>query len=285
MNLYHGGSSSYIVNKTGDLIMQTTGGSGGVIIDSKDSTVEIKGNGSLMTTINSSGINIASGDQYKINGSMVLSSNTLGSGVTASSLTSVGTLNSGTISSGFGNINTGSSTIQTTGTISGGTVTDGSASLSSGSLTGLTDVTVQSSTPNIIIKSTDSGDGPAKLTMIGDNAGDAGDGYQFISQYGSLKLVSDHTSQGTYSDTILQVTGNNNATHRQVSVTGKLSASEINLSDNSSIKLGSSNDLVINHNGTDSFINNSSGTLNISTTNSGRPVNIGHSTSEVTAWR
>ena len=72
--------------------MQTTGGSGGVIIDSKDSTVEIKGNGSLMTTINSSGINIASGDQYKINGSMVLSSNTLGSGVTASSLTSVGTL-------------------------------------------------------------------------------------------------------------------------------------------------------------------------------------------------
>ena len=74
------------------------------------------------------------------------------------------------------------------------------------------------STPNIIIKSTDSGDGPA-APMIGDNAGDAGDGYQFISQYGSLKLVSDHTSQGTYSDTALQVTGNNNATNGQVTVT------------------------------------------------------------------
>ena len=148
LNLYHGGSSSYIVNKTGDLIMQTTGGSSGVIIDSKDSTVEIKGNGSLMTTIDSSGINIANGDQYRINGSSVLSNSTLGSGVTNSSLTSVGTLNSGSISSGFGNINTGSSTIQTTGTISGGTLSDGTASLSSGSLTGLTGVTVQSSTPN-----------------------------------------------------------------------------------------------------------------------------------------
>ena len=282
LNLYHGGSSSYIVNKTGDLIMQTTGGSGGVIIDSKDSTVEIKGDGSLMTTIDSSGINVASGDQYKINGTSVLTNNTLGSGVTNSSLTSVGILNSGSISSGFGNINTGPNTIQTTGTISGGTLSDGTASLSSGSLTGLTGVTVQSSTPNVIIKSTDSGDGPAKLTMIGDNAGDAGDGYQFVSQYGSFKLVSDHTSQGTFSDTILQITGSNTASNRQVNVTGKLSASEINLSDNNSIKIGSSGDLDISHNGTDSFISTSTGTLNISTTNSGRPVNIGHSTSEVT---
>ena len=43
-------------------------------------------------TWDNTGINIASGDTYKINGTTVLSNNSLGSGVTASSLTSVGTL-------------------------------------------------------------------------------------------------------------------------------------------------------------------------------------------------
>ena len=41
-------------------------------------------------------INLTSGHIYKINGTSVLSNNTLGSGVTASSLTSVGTISSGT---------------------------------------------------------------------------------------------------------------------------------------------------------------------------------------------
>jgi hypothetical protein len=40
--------------------------------------------------------NLASGKSYEINGTAVLSSSTLGSGVTASSLTSVGTISSGT---------------------------------------------------------------------------------------------------------------------------------------------------------------------------------------------
>jgi hypothetical protein len=41
-------------------------------------------------------INVASGKAYYVNGTSVLSSSTLGSGVTASSLTSVGTISSGT---------------------------------------------------------------------------------------------------------------------------------------------------------------------------------------------
>ena len=44
----------------------------------------------------SENIDIASGKTYKINGTSVLSNNTLGSGVTASSLTSVGTIGTGT---------------------------------------------------------------------------------------------------------------------------------------------------------------------------------------------
>ena len=47
--------------------------------------------------------------------------------------------------------------------------------------------------------------------MIGDNGGDAGDSYQFISQFGGFKLLSDHSSQGTFNDTIIEVTGNSSA--------------------------------------------------------------------------
>lgn len=46
-------------------------------------------------------INLASAKAYYINGTSVLNSNTLGSGVTVSSLTSVGTLTSGALGTGF----------------------------------------------------------------------------------------------------------------------------------------------------------------------------------------
>ena len=54
------------------------------------------------------------------------------------------------------------------------------------------------------------------------------------------------------------------------------------MNDNDSIQCGTSGDLILKHNGSNSFINNSTGDLNISTTNSGGNVTIGHSTSEVT---
>lgn len=46
-------------------------------------------------------INLASGKEYRINGTSVLSASALGSGVTGSSLTSVGTLTSGALGAGF----------------------------------------------------------------------------------------------------------------------------------------------------------------------------------------
>jgi hypothetical protein len=46
-------------------------------------------------------VNLASGKAYHINGTSVLNGNTLGSGITASSLTSVGTLTSGSLGAGF----------------------------------------------------------------------------------------------------------------------------------------------------------------------------------------
>ena len=52
--------------------------------------------------------------------------------------------------------------------------------------------------------------------------------------------------------------------------------------DSAIIKLGTGDDLQIQHDGTDSLIANSTGTLKIATESSGVPVTIGHTTSEVT---
>ena len=66
-------------------------------------------------TIDADGIDLVTGNDYEINGTSVLSNNTLGSGITTSSLNTVATLNSGTISTGFGTIDNGSSNITSGG--------------------------------------------------------------------------------------------------------------------------------------------------------------------------
>jgi hypothetical protein len=64
-------------------------------------------------------LNIATGKTYKINGTDVLSATTLGSGVTGSSLTSVGTITSGTWSGSFGAVSGANLTSLTAGNLSG----------------------------------------------------------------------------------------------------------------------------------------------------------------------
>lgn len=54
------------------------------------------------------------------------------------------------------------------------------------------------------------------------------------------------------------------------------------LSDNLKLQFGTSSDMQLYHDGTDSFLTNAIGTLKIATETSGVPVQIGHSTSEVT---
>jgi hypothetical protein len=86
--------------------------------------------------------NLSSGSSFKINGNDVLTSNSLGTGVTGSSLVSVGALNSGSITSGFGVISTAnnittSANISTTGA---GTIT------SAGTLTANGDFVVNGNT-------------------------------------------------------------------------------------------------------------------------------------------
>ena len=83
-----------------DLVLITNGsGASGIVLDSEDDTIELKGSGTTQATFSTSGLNLVAGDGYSIGGTSVLNATTLGSGVTASSLTSVGTLTSLTISS------------------------------------------------------------------------------------------------------------------------------------------------------------------------------------------
>jgi hypothetical protein len=73
--LYHNGTDSKLVNKTGDLYITTDGASAaGIILDSEDDTVEIKYSGTTGATFGTSGLNLASGDSYSIGGSSLLTS-------------------------------------------------------------------------------------------------------------------------------------------------------------------------------------------------------------------
>jgi hypothetical protein len=114
----------------------------------------------------SENISVATGKAYFINGTSVLNSTTLGSGVTSSSLTSVGTITSGTWSGSFGAVSGANLTNLTAGNLTGtipSTVLGNSIAYvgttaialnrasASQSLTGISSVTLPGSTSGSII--------------------------------------------------------------------------------------------------------------------------------------
>lgn len=62
------------------------------VVNAGSGSIDFNLAGTTEATISTSGLNLITGDAYSINGTSVLNATTLGSGVTASSLTSVGTL-------------------------------------------------------------------------------------------------------------------------------------------------------------------------------------------------
>lgn len=66
----------------------------------------------------SSGLSVASGEAFYVNGVSVLNATTLGSAVVTSSLTTVGALDSGSITEGFGDIDVGDANKVSAGTVS-----------------------------------------------------------------------------------------------------------------------------------------------------------------------
>ena len=97
LGIYHNGSNSIIENNTGDLIILTDGTNGaGVIIDAEDDTVEIKYSGALGATFGTSGLNLASGDTYQIDGTAVLAA-TGAAALQTSAVTGLSALSSGQV--------------------------------------------------------------------------------------------------------------------------------------------------------------------------------------------
>ena len=168
-------------------------------------------------------LNLLTGKVYEINGTSVLSSTTLGSGVTTSSLTSVGTLGSLTVTNNVsagaylttgnstaanfqstGNVNTASALF--TGSITGGTIqTAGNVNSSSLRVTTASSLgTVQSGTWNGSSISTTYTD--AKVTSVNGQTG-AATGFattaNALSQFASTtsaqlaSLISDETGSGS----------------------------------------------------------------------------------------
>ena len=84
--------------------------------------------------------------------------------------------------------------------------------------------------PNFQIKSTDSSNGIALFTMIGDNNENPGDGWQIKTDTGVMTISSNHNNINTYDKTILTLTGNTNLTSTTVAVAGKLTvASDLDI--------------------------------------------------------
>ena len=104
-----------------------------------------------------------------------------------------------------------------------------------------------------------------------------------------IVLKDDGTQYGAFtnssSNLVIKSGSTTSATFDGANVTfaGTVSpTSHLDMPDSAIIKLGTGDDLQIQHDGTNSLIANSTGTLKIATETSGIPVTIGHTTSEVT---
>ena len=96
-NTFSGTGSAAGINFTAGGASDTTADTGGIIVKgATDKTFQYAN--STTQWASSENLNLASNKEYRIAGNSVLSASTLGSGVTASSLTSVGTLTSLTVS-------------------------------------------------------------------------------------------------------------------------------------------------------------------------------------------
>lgn len=195
----------------------------------------------------SENLNLASGKTYKIDGSDVLSGTTLGTGVTDSSLTSVGTLGSLTVSGDASFTGTGSSV-----TFSG-----------NASLTGLG-------------KSFSVGVGTDKMFFTVEGGANGGKGFiaheqeLFLSVVDGVKITNfagNVTSAQFVPGAEVNLYHNTSkkleTTSNGVTVTGSLTADAVKLGDSERVELGNSADLSLIHTGTNAYIDNDKGHLYI----------------------
>jgi len=133
----------------------------------------------------------------------------------------------------------------------------------------------------------------ATLLLSADESDDNGDDWSVVNATsntltfnndisGSAVAQLTLTPHATVASSTTAVAGNATIAGT-LGVTGVLSpTTHVDMPDNAIIKLGTGDDLQAYHDGTNSYVTNSTGALKIATETSGIAVSIGHTTSEVT---
>tara|TARA_Y100000592_G_scaffold31123_1_gene49604 strand:- start:952 stop:2592 length:1641 start_codon:yes stop_codon:yes gene_type:complete len=133
----------------------------------------------------------------------------------------------------------------------------------------------------------------ATLLLSADESDDNGDDWSFVNSTANTLTINNDisgsavaqitlTPNATVASSTTAIAGNTTV-GGTLDVTGVISpTTHVDMPDDAKVKLGTGDDLELHHDGTDSFIDNKTGTLKIATATSGVPVSIGHTTSEVT---
>ena len=133
----------------------------------------------------------------------------------------------------------------------------------------------------------------ATLLLSADESDDNGDDWSFVNATGNTLTINNDisgsavaqitlTPHATVASSTTAIAGNATI-GGTLGVTGVLSpTTHVDMPDDAKVKLGTGDDLQLYHDGTDSFIENSTGGLKIATETSGIAITLGHSTSEVT---
>jgi hypothetical protein len=172
-------------------------------------------------------LDLASGKHLSINGTTIISGDpaatptptgTLGAGIVASSLTSVGVLDGGSITSNFGTIDTGASAISTTGTLTGGSIVGTSLDVS-GNIEGTGTLSLNNGSNTItaaelnVLDGVTAGTVTASKALVVDASRDIGD-------------LGDLTATGALEADGLQLTGGANSAADSTTVVAIMDVSE-----------------------------------------------------------
>ncbi|ASF00331.1 hypothetical protein [uncultured virus] len=243
LNLYHGGTNSYIVSDTGDLIIDSAAD---IVLDSDGADVLLKDGGTQYAALTNSSGNL-----------IVKSGSTTALTFDGANVTIAGNL---TVSGTQTVVDTVTMNASNAIVFEGATANDHETTLT------LTDPTAdrtiklpnQSGTIPVLAADSDTAitSTPAELNKL--------DGVTATAT--ELNYV-DVTTLGT-SEASKAVTVDSNG--------------DLVIPDSDKFKFGAGSDMQLYHDGTNSFITNATGTLKLATETSGIAVTIGHTTSEVT---
>ena len=133
----------------------------------------------------------------------------------------------------------------------------------------------------------------ATLLLAADESDDNGDDWSLINSTGNTLTFNNDISGSTVAQLTLTphatvgssttAIAGNATVAGTLDVTGVISpTTHVDMPDSAKVKIGTGDDLELYHDGTNSYIENSTGALKIATETSGIAVTLGHTTSEVT---